>query len=92
MQGKRSALQGWYTNEVLNDPRTSWATFSARENRARNVLKHLDGTSPDVPEVIDLREAAAMMIYRACTNYSLLGYRQTKRMRVFNRWFGSWAA
>lgn len=91
LRGQMNALQHWYLGEALLAPELSWASFCARENRARNALKHLD-QSLDKKESIDLREASAMMIYRACTNYEWLGYKRTKKMRVFERWFWNWAA
>lgn len=91
MRGQTNALQHWYQGEAQQELELSWASFCARENRARNALKHLDQFSLDTKESIDLRDASAMMIYRACTNYEWLGYKPTKKMRVFERWFWRWA-
>jgi hypothetical protein len=89
--GKTTALQHWFCGESLNDSEVTWASFVARENRARNLAKHW-GQLDEAQVAIDLREAAAFMLYRACTNFEWLGYKRTKGMRVFERWFWQWAA
>jgi hypothetical protein len=89
-RGKTTALQHWYQNSALHAPDLSWASFSCDENRAKNAAKHLN-LDGDIEEKIDLRDAAALMLYRACTNYEWLGNKRTKRMRVFERWFWNWA-
>ncbi len=94
-QGKLTSLKHWYVNKRLNWPQNwpelKWAEHVKEENFARNAVKHLViGSSQHI--VLDLEDAAAMMIYRACTNYEWLGLERSWRIRRFDTWFGKWAS
>lgn len=93
-RGETTALRHWYTNKGINqscrEASLTWAKHAAEENHARNASKHL--LRPSMEEItLDLQDAAAMMLYRACTNYEWLGHSKTWRMRRFEAWFLRWA-
>jgi hypothetical protein len=93
-RGKMSAMRHWYLGKVGNPsadiPEPTWHEHATEENFCRNALKHIR-----YEEIVifpyGLEDAAAMMIYRAITNYEWLGLRKTWRIIKFERWFWKWA-
>lgn len=59
--------------------------FRDAENRVRNALKHFDERD-DAEIVVDLEEAAYMMLVRACENALKLDL-DVPRFDAFNEWF-----
>ena len=94
-QGKMSAIRHWYFGKADNhttggEPIPTWQQHAFEENFARNVLKHIqDSEIVTIP--FGLEEAAAMMLYRAITNFEWLGLKKSWRMVKFERWFWNWA-
>jgi hypothetical protein len=93
-QGKMSAMRHWYLGKVgdpaIHKPEITWQEHIAKENFARNALKHIrDKEIVVIP--YGLEDAAAMMLYRAITNHEWLGLKRTWRMMRFERWFWKWA-
>jgi hypothetical protein len=93
-QGKMSAMRHRYLGKVgdsaVHKPELTWQEHATEENFSRNALKHLHED-----EVVfipyGLEDAAALMLYRAITNYEWLGLKRTWRMIKFERWFWKWA-
>jgi hypothetical protein len=93
-QGKMSAMRHWYFGKVANHtghkPIPTWQQHVSEENFARNILKHIqDSEVVAIPFGLD--DAAAMMLYRAITNFEWLGLKKSWRMVKFERWFWKWA-
>lgn len=93
-EGKLSAIQHWYRGKAGNrsagEAPLTWKVHAAEENHARNSVKHMQGEDlASIPS--GLQDAAAMMLYRACSNCEWLGLAKTWRMRRFDTWFLKWA-
>ncbi len=93
-QGKMNAMRHWYLGKAGNHtgckPTPTWQQHASEENFARNVLKHIHDTEV-IAIPFGLEDAAAMMLYRAITNYEWLGLEKSWRMVKFERWFWKWA-
>ncbi|HEX9010237.1 MAG TPA: hypothetical protein VF804_07715 [Holophagaceae bacterium] len=94
-QGKTSAMRHWYLGKINNctgcKPLPTWQQHASEENFARNILKHVHDVKV-IAIPFGLEDAAAMMLYRAITNYEWLGLNKSWRMGKFERWFLKWAS
>jgi hypothetical protein len=88
--GGTSALDSTYESAakfhtMLHNTKLNKKTYVAKENFARNALKHLQ--SDKGPTIsIDLEEAACWMLVRAIQNGRQLGF-EFERFHDFDGWF-----
>lgn len=90
LAGDKSALDNSYesmaeTHTILRRTKLDKKSYIAKENFARNALKHLQNDKgPTI--TIDLEEAACWMLVRAIHNGEKLNF-EFERFRDFDNWF-----